>query len=434
MTQAPTADRSRPPDWDLLLPAGPQHRILAADIDYRWQQGLARVLVTMGVLLLLFATYQLWGTGLVEQQAQRALTRQLEAASSPGGPSPAAGANRTPTSETVAATAAEVGNTALVAWLPAAEATPILDRPADRVLDVVPAPPPAAPVATALPRPAAGDALGRLELPTIGVTKTVAEGVDRDTLRTGPGRYPSTALPGAGGNLAIAGHRTTHGAPFADLDQLAPGDHIHLSTAVGDFTYEVIGHPDGDGGLRGHSIVDPAAVAVLADYGDDRLTLTACHPKYSARQRIVVSAALIDGPGVAPDPDPVSTSTVVTATASATEADAIDVGASSVPHPSVDDAPPPSEADATPSPSPIPAAPAAEPSDLAGAELESLGWQAAAVEPTVVWAVLTLLVGFAAWVVGRFWPTRLVYPAAGPVLAVPLLVCFYHLERVLPAY
>ncbi len=471
MTQAPAADRSRPQAWARLLPDGPRHRVIATEFDYRWQQGLARALVVIGVLFLLFAAYQLWGTGVVERQAQRSLTRQLESATTAAPPPPGS------TAMAVAETAAEVAESAIVAWLPTPEARPVdgqPDRPAaadSAVTDVGGIDPPvvavstmaAAPLAAPLPRPAVGEAVGRLELPTIGVTKTVAEGVDRDTLRTGPGRYPSTALPGEGGNLAIAGHRTTHGAPFADIDRLAPGDRIHFETPTGRFTYEVIGHPDGDGGLLGHRVVEPSAVDVVADYGDDRLTLTACHPKYSARQRIVVSAVLVEGPGVAPARPSAVEPTAAAARGVTDEAESagstgeggieaevsgmighggIQAAASSVPHP---DAAAIRGTDTTTAPPPAETPPAVEATArrpvlseevavLAGEEIESLGWQAAAVEPTLLWAMVTVLGAFAAWVVGRFWPTRLVYPAAGPFLAVPLVVCFYHLERVLPVY
>jgi sortase A len=101
-------------------------------------------------------------------------------------------------------------------------------------------------------------------------------------LRTGPGAYPDTPLPGGGGTTAIAGHRTTYLAPFRDIDKLKRGDAIELEMPYGRFTYSV----------QGHEIVDPSDVGVVKPVGYERLVLTACHPLYSAAERIVVSARL----------------------------------------------------------------------------------------------------------------------------------------------
>ena len=115
-------------------------------------------------------------------------------------------------------------------------------------------------------------------------------------------------MPGNPGNAAIAGHRTTYGAPFHNIDQLAPGDEIIVTTLQGEFRYEVLPQPtdevddSGEPVMRGNFIVAPSQVEVLDDFGDNRLTLTACHPKYSARQRIVVVAQLVEEPAPAPPP------------------------------------------------------------------------------------------------------------------------------------
>ncbi|MEL7158067.1 MAG: sortase, partial [Actinomycetota bacterium] len=292
-------------DWRWMLPGGPP----AAGLGLAPRVGAAalvaaagRLLVGAGVVLLLFAGYQLWGTGLVEAQAQRALTRQLEqsvAAAAPVAATPVTGADPGATSATPGTTSPPeaAGGAGAARAIGAALAAGATVGPPGAAADEAATALPAGqdPVTRALAPPPEGAAIGRLELPTIGVTKTVVEGVGRETLRTGPGRYPSSALPG-GGNVAIAGHRTTHGAPFADLDRLQPDDEIHFDTPTGRFTYRVLAQPTGDGDVRGHRIVDPAAVEVIADHGDDRLTLTACHPKFSARQRIVVAAVLVDRP------------------------------------------------------------------------------------------------------------------------------------------
>ena len=125
-----------------------------------------------------------------------------------------------------------------------------------------------------------GDAVGRLVMPAIGVSEVVVEGTDAGDLRTGPGHYAQTALPGQRGTVAIAGHRTTYGAPFRRVDELEAGDRIELRMPYGDFSYEI----------ERTRIVEPTEVSVIERVDHDRLVLTACHPLYSAAQRIVVFA------------------------------------------------------------------------------------------------------------------------------------------------
>ena len=127
-----------------------------------------------------------------------------------------------------------------------------------------------------------GDAVGRIVLPTLQRSYAVIEGTDVDTLRKGPGHYPDTPLPGQRGTVAIAGHRTTHGAPFRTVDRLRPGDRIVASMPYGRFTYRV----------QTTLIVAPTALWVKRRVGHDRLILSACHPLYSAEKRIVVFARL----------------------------------------------------------------------------------------------------------------------------------------------
>jgi sortase A len=132
--------------------------------------------------------------------------------------------------------------------------------------------------------PLPGDALGKLEIPAIGVSEYVVEGTDSDNLRKGPGHYPDTPLPGQRGTSAIAGHRTTYGAPFRDLDQVERGDRIIMELPYGTFVYRV----------QRTQIVDDSALWVTKNVGYNRLVLTACHPLYSAAQRIVAFAKLIE--------------------------------------------------------------------------------------------------------------------------------------------
>jgi sortase A len=127
-----------------------------------------------------------------------------------------------------------------------------------------------------------GQAIGRLRIPRIGVSKVVVEGTGAGDLRTGPGHYPDTPLPGAPGTVAIAGHRTTYGAPLRHVDRVRKGDRIEVQMPYGRFEYTV----------ERVRIVPPSAVWVTRRVGYDRLVLTACHPLYSAAQRIVVFARL----------------------------------------------------------------------------------------------------------------------------------------------
>lgn len=129
-------------------------------------------------------------------------------------------------------------------------------------------------------RPLPGDAIGEIELPTLDRSYFVVEGTDADNLRKGPGHYPETPLPGQRGTVAIAGHRTTHGAPFRTVDQLDRGDEIVLSMPYGRFSYRV----------QSTKIVDPSDTWVKRRVGYNRLILSACHPLYSAAERIIVFA------------------------------------------------------------------------------------------------------------------------------------------------
>lgn len=115
----------------------------------------------------------------------------------------------------------------------------------------------------------------------------VVDGVELSTLRRGPGHYPSSAAPGEEGNFAVAGHRTTYGAPFLHLDEMRPGDEIHVTDPEGDrHTYEVAEQRVVAPNARW--VVDPDPL----DSGAPTLTLTTCHPRFSAAKRLVVFAEL----------------------------------------------------------------------------------------------------------------------------------------------
>jgi len=151
---------------------------------------------------------------------------------------------------------------------------------------------PTSAASTDIPLPNPGDPIALIKIPKIGLTRTVVEGVGIDDLKRGPGHYPETPLPGQAGNASIAGHRTTYGQPFHNVDRLGDGDQILVTTRQGTFVYRV----------DSVKIVNPSQSEVLLPTKDpagnleDRITLTACHPKYSAKQRIIISGLLAGKP------------------------------------------------------------------------------------------------------------------------------------------
>jgi sortase A len=128
--------------------------------------------------------------------------------------------------------------------------------------------------------PLKGDAIARIEIPAIGASEYVVEGTDTGDLRKGPGHYPETPLPGEPGTAAIAGHRTTYGAPFRDIDDVKPRQVIRVDMPDGTFVYRV----------EEVRIVDDSDLSVLEPVGHRRLMLSACHPLYSAAERVIVFA------------------------------------------------------------------------------------------------------------------------------------------------
>ncbi len=198
------------------------------------------LLVSAGVLLLLFVAWQLWWTDVTANRDQSATVRRLDREFA--GP------------------------------LSGKPAAPSGEHPA------------AAPF---------GKAFAILRIPRLGSdwARPVLEGTDHDILGQGVGHYTGTALPGAVGNVALAGHRTTYGRPFHDIDTLVPGDRVIVETRAAYSVYAV----------QRHVIVAPTDISVIAPVPqrpgvpptERWLTLTACHPKYSAAQRYVVFARLV---------------------------------------------------------------------------------------------------------------------------------------------
>ncbi len=285
-------------------------------------RGTGKTLIASGVLILLFVAYQLWGTGLHEARAQDDLADKFAKVTVP---------STVPSAET-----------------------------------------PAAPPTTA--PPLVGDAIARIVIPKANVDKIIVEGVGVEDLKKAPGHYPGTPMPGEPGNAAIAGHRTTYGAPFYDLDNLVVGDPIMVTTAVGEFRYEVIES----------LIVSPDAAEVLDPTEDNRLTLTTCNPRYSAAERLIISAKLVSTP-VAPPPPPEGTVR-----------------------------PPPTQ--------------------LAADGLAGLSGDSAARGPAVGWGFLAAAVWLATWWLSHLWRRGwMAYLVGAPIFLGALFVFFENFARLLPS-
>ena len=211
------------------------------------------MLVTIGLLILLFVTYELWGTGIFTARDQHRLKSQFRRE-----------------------------------LLQAQQDNPVVTAPTTPASPGQPKKPHPTTSTTINPKyevaPPEGGIIGEIVIKKIGVDWIFREGVQLADLAQGPGHYPGTPLPGQIGDAAIAGHRTTHGAPFFRVDELAPGDQIQIRTFAGSYTYVVALAP---------FAVDPTDYAVVANTPDAELTLTSCNPRYSARQRIVIKAKLL---------------------------------------------------------------------------------------------------------------------------------------------
>jgi sortase A len=218
---------------------------------------VGKVLIGLGLVVLGFVAYQLWGTGLETARGQNELTGEL--ASEIEGDTDPSSVNLGQLEEQLSS------------------------------VDTSTAP--------AIPPPPEGEPLGIITIEKIGLRNVMVEGVSKQDLKKGPGHYPGTPLPGQAGNSGIAGHRTTYGAPFNRIDELVPGDEIRIATPQGEFIYDVVPAPGQN--VQAWYTVNPSQVEVLGDMGDDRITLTACHPKYSARLRIIVHAVLRAEPAAA---------------------------------------------------------------------------------------------------------------------------------------
>ncbi|MEX0874428.1 MAG: sortase [Actinomycetota bacterium] len=219
----------------------PPHRS-TADRIVRVIGVLGRIFVAAGLVLLFFTGYLLWGTGVYTKQQQVDAKKVLES-------------------------------------------NPIVDQAEISEGDIPPARPPQG--------LKLGDPLFSIKIPKIGLDTAIVQGVGREELKKGPGLFPDcdeyggrdcvpeAKYPGENGNVAISGHRTTYGAPFYRIQELAQGDIIDFISGRARYRYKV----------RGSEIVDPVAgFNVVLQHGKDELTLTTCHPRFSAAQRLIINA------------------------------------------------------------------------------------------------------------------------------------------------
>ena len=217
----------------------------------RTAASLGRMLVTVGLLILLFVVYQLWGTGIFTARAQNDLEREFNAQ-----------LRDNPTVQATTSTSGPARPRRRRRRAPRRRRGPRRRscRSSTRAIPV-----------------------GRIRIPRIGVDLIFVQGTARDDLSKGPGHYPASPMPGQLGNAAIAGHRTTHGKPFYDLNELQPGDDILIDTVYGHFRYRV----------TQQLIVAPTDISVVGPTPDAQLTLTTCNPRFSARERLVIHASLV---------------------------------------------------------------------------------------------------------------------------------------------
>jgi sortase A len=242
-------------------------------------RGLGQTLITLGLVLLLFVVYEVWVSNIFAHQRQDKVRQQLTQAWQKG-QDPLRGEDR-------------------------------LNLPSGKQV-VIPA----------------GTGFANLYIPRFGkdYAWTVVQGTNDADLERGPGHYANTAVPGQLGNFALAGHRVGKGEPFLNLDQLVPGDAVVVQTAGNWYVYKILGSttlyaaalrisdakpraaavaaalaaPDSQG-VVGREVVSPSAVSVIdpvpnhpgATPSRALLTMTTCHPKYTADQRLVLHAALV---------------------------------------------------------------------------------------------------------------------------------------------
>ncbi|WP_241038031.1 class E sortase [Blastococcus litoris] len=246
-------------------------------------RGVGQTLITFGLVALLFVVYELYVTDILAAREQDQLSQQIQDQ-----------------------------------WADA----PTVEAPAPAPSAGAPAPSPAPAPTPETIDVGLGEPFAVLHIPRLGedFDRVIVEGTAQVQLAQGPGHYLDTAMPGQEGNFAVAGHRVGRGSPFLDLDTMRPGDAIVVETELNWYVYRVLGDPaTGDfgtdpSGIPGQQIVRPSDVGVIAPTpgggtatSGAYLTLTTCHPKYSAAQRLVIHARLDGAPvskASAPDGPP----------------------------------------------------------------------------------------------------------------------------------
>jgi sortase A len=244
------------------LPAEPPpHSGRSGGDRMRWlARGLGQTLITLGVVMLLFVVYEVWVTNIFAHAKREATRKQIEQSWSQG-KDPLKGNDR-------------------------------LKLPSGRQVTIP-----------------LGLGFANLYIPRLGKDYAfpIVEGTNDADLEKGVGHYPGTAIPGQIGNFAVAGHRVGKGEPFLNLDHLRPGDAVVVQTAKTWYVYRVMGDDaTGNAGARdsqgipGREFVSPNAVEVIDPVPDNpgaipnraMMTMTTCHPKYSANNRMVIHALL----------------------------------------------------------------------------------------------------------------------------------------------
>jgi len=352
--------------------------------DWYWFFGrLGSSLITLGLLMFLFVGYQLWGTGIEEAQSQNKLeNRFTEIALTTGS---------TPT------TSVAPSNNEPSVDITVAALKPIVIRE--------------------------GDPIALIDMPTIGVSKYVVAGVQTSDLKKGPGHYPGTPFPGELGNASIAGHRTTYGEPFRHLDDLNIGDPIIITDLMGrTFTYLVTNQ-------QVVSATD-SWVVTTTDSTTAILTLTTCHPEFSAKQRLIVSAELdLSQSEIATSPasvyaDDNDNDNADTTTVPSTEVVTSEVATTVV-----------AETTTVTTTTTVPAIVIDDSNNSESADALSRGWfsDPSAIPQTLLWGLCELLIVMGAWQVAKKYRNRIIGSAVGFIpFFVVLYFVFQNVNRLLP--
>jgi sortase A len=350
--------------------------------DWYWFLGrLGSSLIILGLLMFLFVGYQLWGTGIEEAQSQNKLENRFSE---------------------IAVTTSAAPSTSLA---PSASEPPVVTTVASTKPIMI----------------NEGDPIAIIEMPTIGISKYVVAGVQTADLKKGPGHYPATPFPGELGNASIAGHRTTYGEPFRHLDDLNIGDPIVITDLLGrKFTYLV----------SNQQVVEATDSWVVATTDPTKaiLTLTTCHPEFSAKQRLIVSAELdLTQSDVATSPAAMYAAEVVdTTTVPSTEVVTSEVATTVVTE--MPTAP-------TATTTTVPATIVDDSSNSESADALSRGWfsDLSAIPQTLLWGLLELLIVMGAWQLAKKNRNRIIGAAVGFIpFFVVLYFVFQNVNRLLP--